>query len=211
VTKRPLLALSALAAAGILVGCSSGSTPVAGPTVTPIPTTHSHHPHPKTTAPATPTSSPATTTPAAAAAACTTPQLQLTLGQGQGSAGSFDIPVILSNNGSTPCTLAGYPGVSYTTNSGTQVGPSADRNPQPSAASIGTITLAPGQSASADLHQPDPGDFTTGCDPQKAARVRVYPPGQTQPLSVADSVTVCSGSQGRSAVTVMQSGDQPQA
>ncbi len=208
--KKTLLMLAAAATVATLAGgCSSSGSSAALPPVTPIPTTHSHHPHPTTSAPATSTPPSSPTTSAPTAQPCASSQLQLSLGETQGEAGSFDTPVILTNTGGAPCTVSAYPGVSYINSSGQQLGPSAARTSGPHAE---VITLQTGQAASALLHQTDPGDFDTStCRPQKAQRLRVYPPGQTVPLSVADKVTVCTTSAGRSTITVLQSGTNPGA
>lgn len=209
---KPSLLLVAAGTAGVLAACSSGSTPSSSSSITAIPTTHRHHPRPPVTV--TVTSSPSTsasTTSASPPAGgttgpCATGQLQLTLGQGQGSAGSFDTPVILTNTGGASCSLTGYPGVSYVSGSGAQIGPSAAEATSPATR---TVVLPPGSAASADLHQPDPGDYSSGCAPRQAQRLRVYPPNQRSPLTVTDRVTVCYGTQGRSTITVMQPGTSP--
>jgi hypothetical protein len=138
---------------------------------------------------------------------CATSQLQLSLGQSQGAAGHFEQPVILTNTSTTTCTLYGYPGVSYTGSGGTQLGFSASH----SGGSRHTVSLAPGNAASALLQQPDPGVFPpASCNKQTTVDLRVYPPGQTAARAVADATQVCTTKQGRSMISVMENGTDPQ-
>jgi Protein of unknown function (DUF4232) len=140
------------------------------------------------------------------ASPCSSSQLALSLGQGQGAAGSFYTPVILTNKGSKPCTMLGYPGVSYISSSGAAVGEPASELKGHKA----TVRLKPGGAASALLHQPNPLVFPPpDCHKKKAAGLRVYPPGQTISLTVTMSTSVCTTQEGRSGVTPMQSGTNP--
>jgi hypothetical protein len=140
------------------------------------------------------------------ASACGAGQLALSLGPSQGAAGSFYMPLILTNKGSTPCTMFGYPGVSYISASGASVGPPASRIPGHEA----TVTLSPGSAGSTLLHQPNPLVFQpSDCHKKKASGIRVFPPGQTLSVTVATSTAVCTTTMGRSGVTPMQPGTDP--
>jgi hypothetical protein len=175
--------------------------------VTPTPTPSS----PPVTVTASPTKTKTVTasptkTHAPHASPCGSSQLTLTLGQGQGAAGSFYTPVILTNKGSKPCTMLGYPGVSYISTSGAAVGlPASEIKGKER-----TVTLQPGGAGSALLHQPNPLVFPPAdCHKKKASGLRVYPPGQTLSLTAALSFPVCTTTKGRSGVTPMQPGTNP--
>jgi hypothetical protein len=211
VLTRPALLVLAVAAVAV-AGCGSGSSGAgAGPLPTPSPTVTPTQP---SSPPVTVTASPTKTKTVTASptkspphlSACGSSQLTLTLGQGQGAAGSFYTPIILTNKGSKPCTMLGYPGVSYISTSGAAVG-------QPASEIQGkehTVTLQPGGAGSALLHQPNPLVFPPAdCHKKKASGLRVYPPGQTLSLTVATSTPVCTTTKGRSGVTPMQPGTNP--
>jgi hypothetical protein len=211
VITRPALLVLAVAAVA-LAGCDSGSSGAgAGPLPTPSPSLTPTQP---SSPPVTVTASPTKTRTVTASptkrpphvSPCVSSQLTLTLGQGQGAAGSFYTPVILTNKGSKPCTLLGYPGVSYISKSGAAVGPPASEIQGKER----TVKLAPGGPASALLHQPNPLAFPPAdCHKKKASGLRVYPPGQTLSLTAAISFPVCTTTKGRSGVTPMQPGTNP--
>lgn len=135
---------------------------------------------------------------------CSSRHLALTVSTGQGTAGTSYQVLVLTNTGSSSCTLFGYPGVSFVTSSGTLIGrPSArDRGP------VHTITLPAGGPSSALSRQPEPGNFApAACRPRTADRVRVFPPGQTVALFAANHVQVCSTGTGRTGIGPMVAGD----
>ena len=143
----------------------------------------------------------------AAAPGCTTGQLRLSLGHPNGAAGTTYTPIILTNTGSAACATGGYPGVSFTDASGHQIGPSSKREGGPTK----TITLAPGDSASTLLSQSEPGNSPSAhCVPKTASRIRVYPPNQTAALLISHRLQVCSTSTGRTEITPLQAGSNPQ-
>jgi hypothetical protein len=124
---------------------------------------------------------------------CTTGQLRLSLGQSQGAAGSTFTPIVFTNASKHPCTLFGYPGVSFLDSTGAQVGVDATHDGGEEA----TVTLGPGDAANAQLQVPDPGNFSAAqCKQANAATLRVYPPGDFAALSIADAVTVCTTAKG---------------
>jgi hypothetical protein len=210
----------ALGAVGLgTAACGSNTTNTADSTPPTVHTSHTHH----TSAP--PTTQVVVTTPVVTQTAtqssdqpttsapsvepCSTADLSLSVGQVDGAAGNLYYPLILTNAGGAPCTLAGYPGVSFTDASGTQIGPSAARRQDRYA----TVTLPASGQASALLHQPDPNNFPSGsCRIAEAQRIRVYPPGQTGALSARFHEQVCSVSGGASRTDVgpLQSGTDPQ-
>ncbi len=68
--------------------------------------------------------------PAAAAAGCASGALRVSVGPANGAAGSIYYPLDFRNASAAPCTLQGYPGVSFVASPGAgQVGGAAVRNP----------------------------------------------------------------------------------
>ncbi|MCT1615602.1 DUF4232 domain-containing protein [Kocuria marina] len=118
---------------------------------------------------------------------CSAGQLAGSLTPQQGAAGSVIASLTLINNGSAPCTLSGYPGVSFVDANGAPVGAPASRD----ASGAGTVTLQPGESASAGVRITQPGVIGQVCNPHQAAGVRVYPPGSYESLVVAYSGQAC--------------------
>jgi hypothetical protein len=119
---------------------------------------------------------------------CRSASLRLSLGRTDGGAGQFHQPLILTNRGA-PCTLHGYPGVSFLDAAGRQLGSPAEMTPAP----VKRILLPTGGSASAVLAYSNAEAYPDStCRPAEAARVRVYPPGERVPLTVPDEVLVCA-------------------
>lgn len=108
--------------------------------------------------------------------------------EGDGGAGQFHQPLVLTNRGG-PCSLLGYPGVSFVDGAGRLLGSPADESTGP----VRRVLLVPGGSATAVLTYSNAGAFPDStCRPQQADRVRVYPPGDRVALLVADPILVCS-------------------
>jgi hypothetical protein len=210
ITRPALLVLVAVAV--VAAGCGgSSSGPQAGPSPKP-PRSHSPSATPSTPATVSPsprktrTKKPSPTPSPTPHSACGASQLSLTLGQSQGAAGSFYTPLVLTNKGTAPCTMFGYPGVSYVAANGGTLGVPASRI----SGHVATVTLAPGGTASALLHQPNPLVFPPAdCKKKKSSGIRVYPPGQTLSVVVTTSTLVCTTTKGRSGVTPMQRGSNP--
>jgi len=181
-TARKATVVAALAvAAGLLAGCGSSPSPSAQPTATVTVTV---------TAPATsraPANSPA---PPAGPAACPTRALTVSVGAGNGAAGSTYYPIEFTNSSGTTCSLYGYPGVSFVTASGTQVGAAATEDPTYPRI---LVTLAPGSTVHAEMRITDAQNYPPSiCDPASAAQLRIFPPGQTSALYVGTTAMGCS-------------------
>jgi hypothetical protein len=140
---------------------------------------------PSSSAPA-PSTSPGT-------AACATGNLKATLisSAGGAAAGSTYYPVNLTNAGSSPCSLFGYPGVSWVSGpSGSQIGQPATRNPVLTPAAV---VLAPGQTAHVTLQVVDAQNYDkSSCQPVTAHWLKIFPPGQFTALYVKFSALTCS-------------------
>jgi hypothetical protein len=121
--------------------------------------------------------------------ACATSGLDIWLDtQGSGAAGTIYYNLEFTNLSGSTCTLFGYPGVSGTDLSGTQLGSAAARigaTPQ-------TVTLANGATATATLGIVQGGIFPPAqCGPATAAGLRVYPPNQSQSKRVPFPFAAC--------------------
>ena len=155
-----------IAAAVVLAGCSSSKTSTAPST-------------------ATPSASGATTAP------CATAALAASVGRPDGTAGTIYYPVNLRNTGSSTCTIQGYPGVSFVAGANNQVGQAAEHDP----GSTATVTLSPGQTASATLGIVDAGNFPGDCQRTPVSGLQSTPPGQTASLVIAHADTACANPQ----------------
>ena len=124
---------------------------------------------------------------AAPAGVCDASSLAGSLQPVDAGMGSVHYQLVLTNTGSQPCVLSGYPGVSYADAAGQPVGIPASRAPEAGAA----VTVAPGQSASAGLRETGAGSYGQVCNPHETSALVVYPPGSTEALSIAHSTQAC--------------------
>lgn len=180
-----MLAAVAAATAALLAAGACTEAPVTGGP-TPVPSATSTPSVP----PSTSTSTLLPPTSAAGTANCATSELKGTLGQEEGAAGSVYAPLILTNVGSRPCELRGFPGVSYVAgDDGHQVGPAAAM----SGPRGGEVVLKPGAAAAAQLQLVNVANFdAAACKPIPVRGLRIYPPGDTASLYIARAGTGCS-------------------
>jgi hypothetical protein len=138
-----------------------------------------------------PATSPAASAHVAGVPACPTSQLTVSMGSSQGTAGSVYETIDFTNNGTTNCTLYGYPGVSMQGGSpAAQVGAAAARTTTTPAS---LVTLTPGAEANAVLQVTVAGNYPSStCNPEPTTSLLVYPPNQTVAASVSYSSTGCS-------------------
>jgi hypothetical protein len=124
-----------------------------------------------------------------AVANCLTRNLKVSLGPANGTAGTTFYPLQFVNTAKTSCVLRGYPGVSAVTSGGQQIGsPASHVN-----AKFGTVTLAPGKQASAPIGIVDTGNFSPAkCAPVTAAGLKIFPPNQSKPVTLAKKFSTCS-------------------
>lgn len=176
-----LLALGAVLALGA-AACSSDDEPAATTTTTSPDTT-------TTTAPdgTTSTTTASTSSTASGPTGCRATELSGELGPSNAGAGQVYTPLVLRNTGATTCTVRGFPGVSLLDADGVQLGEPATREgPEGD-----TVTLAPGEAASATLHTANEGLGET-CTPPSSAML-VFPPDQTEALTFDGTYTACGG------------------
>lgn len=172
----------ALAVALVVTACATGNSGQDTGTPSASPSTGTPTPRPTGTSTAVPIEG-----------QCDTGNLSGSIGQGGGgAAGSVEVTIVLTNNGSTECSLQGWPGVSFVGDgNGTQLGKAADfdrSTPHP------TVVLQPGGTAVAPLKITQALNYDEAtCKPKPADGFRVYPPGSTESLFVKDAnVTACT-------------------
>jgi len=203
---RILIAMAGLAgAAGLLAGCGTATTPAASPSTSASATTPATSPSAAATQASSP--SPAPGPSSAGVAACATSALHVAVpsGSGNAAAGSSYYPIQFSNTSSSPCTLYGYPGVSFVgAVGGSQIGAAATRN---SAFAAKLISLSPGQTVHATLQVVDAMNYPSGgCGPVTAHWLKIYPPNQTAPLYVSFTAQTCSKPKTVLSVQTVQTG-----
>ena len=170
------------------------ATMIPVPSTAPAPAATAPVSLPATTGPGTtvsPTTLPAPTAPLQTpkAATCATDHLSGRLTGQNGTAGGVASTLVVTNTGSSVCTLYGYPGVSYVDAHGNLVGAPAIRSPR----SVQTVTLAPGGAAGAPLLETDPHNYPQpGCQLTAFTGLRVYPPGDRASLIIPQPGDTCA-------------------
>lgn len=123
----------------------------------------------------------------AANAVCNASNLSGSAAPSNGAAGHTITTLTLTNKGSAPCTLNGYPGVSFVDAGGAIVGAPASRTEAPTA----PVTLQPGASTSTSVSITNPGVIGQVCNPHDVTGLRVYPPGSHESLVVSYPGQAC--------------------
>jgi hypothetical protein len=142
------------------------------------------------------TSSSTSTSTTAGLANCSTSELQLSAGQSNGAAGTIGQIILFKNTATSSCLLHGFPGVAGLDSGGNQVA-QATRvvNLAPftgPTSSLPTVTLAPGDTASALVFGSDvPTGAATSC--ATYAALLVTPPNALQSVQVAATLPGCAG------------------
>ena len=139
------------------------------------------------------TASPAAPAVAVRTPGCPTAGLVIWMNNEQGAAGTFYSDLNFTNLSGHACSLRGHPGVSAIDLGGDgQLGMPAAWP----AATLRTVTLANGATATAVLAITDVGVFSTGaCHPVTAAGLRVYPPNQFTAKLVPYPLRACTTGQ----------------
>ncbi|WP_327290440.1 DUF4232 domain-containing protein [Streptomyces sp. NBC_01198] len=103
------------------------------------------------------------------------------------------LQLVFQNTGSAPCTLHGYPGVSFVKAHNTQLGKAAERT---GTIKSSPVTLIPNAHAYADLRTVNGvGGYDPGkCDLTTVPTLRVYPPNQTESTNIPWNKKECVGS-----------------
>lgn len=159
-------------------GQPGGNTP--GTTDAPVPTTGAPAGDPTTQAPTGPVK-------------CKTSQLILDKGYGGQIGGTWFLKFI--NKSSTACTLEGFPGVSQTNGpQGDPVGEPAERDKGPQAPQATTVTLSANGGAAKFEFISYPKQVND-CAALRTNTLRVYPPDNTESLSLPWDNLICPSPQ----------------
>ncbi|MBC6461321.1 DUF4232 domain-containing protein [Actinomadura sp. HBU206391] len=121
---------------------------------------------------------------------CRAGDLRLSLKGGDAAAGTSYRSLVFTNVSNAPCTVQGFPGVSYVAgDDGRQVGAPAVRDGDKSE----PITLGGGEKASAVVGFVNVRNYdAVDCRPQPVRGVRVYPPEETTAKFVTLPGTGCA-------------------
>jgi hypothetical protein len=195
---KPFL-IATLAALGVVTCACSSSSPTAHPAHNGTVTAHAAASRSATPAP---TPSPPTSL---VAARCQTKDLSASAEAPQGYRNGLQMVIVLTNTGTAPCTLAGYPTVSQAGGTpATTIGEPARQNP---ATPRTVVTLPPNGAASVRLQIANSaGNLLGTCKPVKATSLTVAPPDQKGALHVSFGSTACKGSAKLMTVTTVQQG-----
>jgi hypothetical protein len=158
-------------------GTTTPGTSSASPSATPASPDASHSPSSSATTPAGPALCKAATLSAATDAS------------GGGAAGSVYMKLNLTNTGTAPCLLKGFPGVSLAANADSEpIGAAATRD---ETTPVADVLLAPGQTGTAALRYTQAANYSD-CTLTNAAGYRIYPPEDTASLFLPQPTSACS-------------------
>ena len=179
--RRPLAILTLGLLGLIAISCGSGSSTATSSTSSSVL---------RTTTTTTKNSKAVSTTTTAAGftARCTGGELSVSLGPADAGAGQISQPLILTNRGSRPCELKGFPGVSLLDHTATEIGAPASR----SGAEGSTVRLDPGGAASALLRTRNAGGEPNACV-GPSSEIRVFPPDSDKAIVAIQQYTACGG------------------
>ncbi|MBE4717609.1 DUF4232 domain-containing protein [Pseudarthrobacter sp. AB1] len=175
------------AAALFLTACGPSQPQTQGTTV---PGTNSASPSSTPASPdASPSPSSSATTPAGPALCKAATLSAATDASGGGAAGSVYMKLNLTNTGTAPCLLKGYPGVSLTAGAdGAPIGAAATRD---ETTPVADVLLAPDQTGTAVLRYTQAANYSD-CTLTDAAGYRIYPPEDTASLFLPQPTSACS-------------------
>ncbi|MEU4763433.1 DUF4232 domain-containing protein [Actinosynnema sp. NPDC023794] len=184
---RRLVALGALAVA--LAACGTPRQAAQQSTIVVHPPTSSEVP------PVPPSSTPVTSAaPAPASGRCTAAVLAGAVESTEAGAGNRYGKLVVTNNGSSPCTVNGYSGLQLLDAAGNPVPTDLRRTPDPAPS---PVVLTPGKAAAANLHWTvvPSGDEPVDRPCQaEAARAAAIPPDETEPMGLQWGLgPVCAG------------------
>ncbi|WP_104174008.1 DUF4232 domain-containing protein [Arthrobacter sp. Y81] len=187
--KNGLVITTAVAAAALLLTACGPSQPQSQGTPEPASTSSTPSGSSAPATSQTPSTPPSSSSPAGPAL-CKAANLTVTDDSaGGGAAGSINSQLILTNSGSEPCLLKGFPGVSLTADAnGSPIGAPAKRDESAPAADV---LLAPGQAGAAALRYTQARNYPD-CAVTPAAGYRIYPPEDTASLFLAEPRDACS-------------------
>ncbi|WP_240677197.1 DUF4232 domain-containing protein [Actinacidiphila soli] len=107
-------------------------------------------------------------------------------------AGHTSFQLVFQNTGAAPCTLTGFPGVSFVKIHNIQLGKAASRT----SGATSIVTLIPDAHAYADVQTVNgQGGYSAAqCDLTTVPTLRVFPPNQTESANIPWNKQECVGS-----------------
>ncbi|MHA7290943.1 DUF4232 domain-containing protein [Arthrobacter sp. MDT3-24] len=186
--SRVFVFTTAVAAAALMLTACGPSQPQTRGTTTPG--TNSASPSTTPASPGASQSPSSSGTTQAGPALCKAATLSAaTDASGGGAAGSVYMKLNLTNTGTAPCLLKGYPGVSLTANAdGAPIGAAATRD---ETTPVADVLLAPGQTGTAVLRYTQAANYSD-CTLTDAAGYRIYPPEDTASLFLPQPTSACT-------------------
>jgi hypothetical protein len=168
---------------GALAACSSGSSSSTTSTT-------------KASTSTTRSTSPASTGPSTTAGTttCAPTNLSGSVVGSSGAAGTIEITVALKSTATTPCTLAGYPGLQLLSSTGAALPTNVERKGNYSFTAMAptTVTVPSGQTAYFNVGYSDvPTANETSCP--TASMLEVTPPNDTDHLVITATLAPCGG------------------
>lgn len=140
---------------------------------------------------------------------CATSMLSVALTDTEGAAGTVYSHLAFTNISVQPCTLAGYPAVTFVDDGGLSIGAPVSKVP----GDARIVTLEPGSSAASVFALHNAYVATTdGCQPTQATGMLVFPPNaSTYGFSVTSPSRVCSNpsTDGSGSITVVTATTAP--
>ncbi|MGW5476471.1 DUF4232 domain-containing protein [Streptomyces sp. NPDC004008] len=123
---------------------------------------------------------------------CTAAHLKVSTENLDTGAGTTHFQLLFQNTGDSPCTLTGFPGVSFHGGDGTQIGNAAARD---NSTPVTTVTLLPNGHGTSDVTAPDgqSGFSADQCHLKGVSFVGVYAPGSKDQIDVPWKTQECSG------------------
>ncbi|GLY42781.1 hypothetical protein Amsp01_088040 [Amycolatopsis sp. NBRC 101858] len=172
-----------------LAGCGSGDLSAAAPSAS-APSSSVSPTYTVTASTAEPTPPPSTSAAPTGTGLCTAKDVKLALGEGDAAAGSFYRPLLITNADAEPCTVQGFPGVSYVAGEdGHQVGEAAYR----SGTKGDQVRLNPGDTAAAVIQFVNVHNYPDDlCRPTPVRGLRIYLPQETDANFVPMPGTGCA-------------------
>ncbi|MCW8103381.1 DUF4232 domain-containing protein [Streptomyces tauricus] len=124
-------------------------------------------------------------------ARCESDDLKISMENQEGGAGSIRFQVVFKNTSSSPCSLTGFPGVSFRGRDGVQIGKAASRD---SSVEATKVTLIPNGHAVMEVkaRNGQSGLSEEECQPKSVAFLRVYAPGSKDHFNLPRKTTACS-------------------
>ncbi|WP_399041961.1 DUF4232 domain-containing protein [Streptomyces sp. 3330] len=124
-------------------------------------------------------------------ARCEAGNLKVTIENRESGGGMTDFQLFFQNTGGNPCSLTGFPGVSFRGRDGVQIGDAASRDASSPAA---RVTLIPNGHAVAEVQARNGQSGLSGpeCQIKSVAFLRVYSPGSKDQFNIPLSTSACS-------------------